>query len=107
MPQFHKGLHVAVVSRRCHSHVAIHMPIFDYKCKSCGHTFEALVLRGKEPPCASCGAIELEKLLSLPAIKSASTRDLSMRAAKRRDKVQGTDRMNDQRQYEESHDRHG
>ncbi len=83
------------------------MPLFDYKCNACGVTFEALVLKGKEPVCASCGGADLEKLLSLPAVKSSTTHDLAMRSAKRRDKAQSAERESAQRQYEESHDRHG
>jgi putative FmdB family regulatory protein len=83
------------------------MPIFDYRCRSCGHTFEALV-RGKEQPaCTACQATDAEKLLSLPAVKSESTKALAMRAAKKRDKAQATDRMHERLRYEESHDRHG
>ena len=83
------------------------MPIFDYRCRTCGHTFEALVRGNAQPACAACQATEVEKLLSLPAVKSESTRSLAMRAAKKRDKAQATDRMHEQLKYEESHDRHG
>lgn len=83
------------------------MPIFDYKCTACGHTFEALVLRGKEPVCAACGSSSLEKLLSLPAVKSSTTTDLALRSAKRRDQGQAAERTHAQLQYEKSHDRHG
>jgi len=79
------------------------MPIYEYTCKSCGHAFEALVLRGKVPPCEKCGGADLERLVSLPSVKSEGTKDLAMRAAKRRDKAQATDRMHEQRKYEQSH----
>ena len=81
------------------------MPIYEYRCKSCEHQFEALVMRGEEPTtCASCGGAELERLLSLPAVKSETTHDLAMRAAKRRDQKQGTERVQEQLAYERSHD---
>ena len=83
------------------------MPLFDYKCTACGHTFEALVLRGQEPVCASCGSATLERLLSLPAVKSSTTTDLAMRAARKRDAGQAAERTHAQLQYERSHDRHG
>lgn len=83
------------------------MPIFDYKCPACGHTFEALVLKGKEPACAQCGNASLERLISLPAVKSSTTSDLAMRSAKRRDAAQAAERSHAQLQYEKSHDRHG
>jgi putative FmdB family regulatory protein len=83
------------------------VPLYDYKCHACGTTFEALVLKGKEPPCASCGGTELERLLSLPAVKSSSTADLVARSVKRRDQAQAAERTHAQDQYEKSHDRHG
>ena len=65
-------------------------------------------MRGKEKvACPECGSAKIEKMLSLPTVKSEGTRDLAMRAAKKRDKAQGTERMHAQLQYEQSHDRHG
>jgi len=49
----------------------------------------------------------LERRLSLPRVKSSSTHDMAMRAAKRRDAAQARDRMHERIRYEESHDRHG
>lgn len=83
------------------------MPLFDYKCNACASTFEALVLKGKEPVCKGCGSADLERLLSLPAVRSSSTTDLAMRSAKKRDQAQANERNHAQAQYEQSHDRHG
>lgn len=81
------------------------MPIFEYRCASCGHEFEALVRPGKPGPrCASCGADGVERLLSLPAVRSETTRGKAMRAAKARDHKQATERVNEQRNYEKNHD---
>ncbi|MEO6443792.1 MAG: FmdB family zinc ribbon protein [Gemmatimonadaceae bacterium] len=80
------------------------MPIYDFKCADCGAQSEILV-RGKEvPACTACGSETLERLLSLPAVKSATTKALSMQAAKRRDARQGTERVQEQLRYERSHD---
>ncbi|MEP7345247.1 MAG: zinc ribbon domain-containing protein [Gemmatimonadaceae bacterium] len=79
------------------------MPIYEYACKTCEHRFEALVLGGKVPVCTSCGGTELEKLLSLPRVQSDATRSLSSRAAQRRDKAQGVERVQEQIRYEKSH----
>ena len=45
------------------------MPMFDYKCTSCDHTFEELVYSSGEEPkvCPSCNAEAPEKLMSAPA----------------------------------------
>lgn len=80
------------------------MPIYEYVCQACQHEFEALVRRGKTPPCPSCGATELERRFSLPTVKSETTRAQAMRAAKQRDKKQGTERVQEQIRYEQSHD---
>lgn len=80
------------------------MPIFEYRCQSCKHEFEALVRSNDVPKCEKCGAEKLEKLFSLPAIKSESTHALAMRAAGKRDKKQGAEREHTQREYEKNHD---
>lgn len=80
------------------------MPIFEYQCQ-CGNQFEALVRPGRQsPPCPACGSSELERLFSLPAVKSETTRGKAMRAAQARDKKQATERVNEQRNYEKNHD---
>lgn len=79
------------------------MPLYDYRCRTCEHQFEGLVLRGKEPACEKCGGADLERLLSLPAVKSETTKALAMAAAKRRDKAEAKDRAHEQAKYERSH----
>ena len=80
------------------------MPLFDFRCTACAHVFEALVLKATVPACPQCGAAELEKLLSLPAVRSSATTDLAMRSAKRRDQAQAKEQAYTQRQYELNHD---
>lgn len=45
------------------------MPIFDYRCEACGHTFDVLQKLGADPltDCPECGAAELKKMVSAPA----------------------------------------
>ena len=80
------------------------MPIYEYACKSCGREFEALVRGSRTPVCPECKSTELERRFSLPAVSSESTRAQAMRAAKKRDKAMGTDRVQAQIAYEKSHD---
>lgn len=80
------------------------MPIFEYTCKACGHEFELLVRKNTTLACASCGSENLERLFSLPNVKSESTRAQAMRAAKKRDQVQGRERVGEQIAYERNHD---
>jgi putative FmdB family regulatory protein len=62
------------------------MPIYEYKCLSCGHQFERLVRRSSAPvliedaqahsenACPACLGLQLEQVLSLFAVSSESTR---------------------------------
>ena len=45
------------------------MPIFDYRCDACGHTFDVLQKLGAEPlkDCPECSEATLKKMLSAPA----------------------------------------
>jgi putative FmdB family regulatory protein len=44
------------------------MPLYEYHCEPCDHTFETLVRSaGDVPRCPRCGGIDLTKLLSAPA----------------------------------------
>jgi putative FmdB family regulatory protein len=44
------------------------MPIFDYQCTACGHTFDVLqkVGEGVLRKCPECGKLKLKKLLAAP-----------------------------------------
>jgi len=80
------------------------MPIFEFACRACGHQFEHLARPGSaDPACPACQSAELDRLLSAPAIKSDSTHGLAMRAAKKRDTIQGSEKAREQREYELHH----
>ncbi|MEP0829467.1 MAG: zinc ribbon domain-containing protein [Candidatus Zixiibacteriota bacterium] len=41
------------------------MPIFEYRCRSCGNQFELLIFKTSEiPVCPKCGGAETEKMVS-------------------------------------------
>ena len=80
------------------------VPIYEYRCLSCGTEFEALVRKSKAPACRACGKSALERRFSLPTVKSESTHAQAMKAAKKRDRTQAVDRVEAQRAYERSHD---
>ena len=79
------------------------MPIYEYQCKGCGQQFEALVRKSDTPSCPACRSTDLERLLSLPALKTESTKAQALKAARKRDKAQGTERTIEQLKYERSH----
>jgi putative FmdB family regulatory protein len=47
------------------------MPLYEYRCDTCHHTFE-IIQKFSDPPagtCPSCGGQSVQKLLSSPAIQ--------------------------------------
>jgi putative FmdB family regulatory protein len=46
------------------------MPLFEYRCLACHAEFELLIRGGAQPVCPSCGAVSLEKLLSMFGVSS-------------------------------------
>jgi putative FmdB family regulatory protein len=44
------------------------MPLYEYSCKKCEHTFEALVFGNESVECPECHSSRLEKLLSVPGL---------------------------------------
>jgi len=43
------------------------MPLYEYACRDCEHTFETLVFDGEAVECPLCHGHQLERLLSVPA----------------------------------------
>ncbi len=51
------------------------MPIHEYHCDPCDHTFETLVRgAGDVPKCPHCGSIDSRKLMSVPAAAQSGGR---------------------------------
>jgi putative FmdB family regulatory protein len=46
------------------------MPIFEYVCKQCNRSFEALVMGSKKATCPECGGTDLEDKFSTYAVRS-------------------------------------
>ena len=55
------------------------MPLFEYVCQECQHTFEELVFGDEAVNCPTCRSARLERLLSAPARTSSSSAALPMR----------------------------
>lgn len=61
------------------------MPLYEYKCLACGHQFELLILRQSQTfACPACASASLERLLSMFAVSSDSSRQTSEASARRR-----------------------
>jgi putative FmdB family regulatory protein len=44
------------------------MPLFEFRCKTCDHTFEEIVRADQLPPCPACESNEVAKLISAFAV---------------------------------------
>ena len=54
------------------------MPLYEYSCQECDHTFETLVFEGDKVECPQCHSDQLERLLSLPARPHSESASLPM-----------------------------
>ncbi len=43
------------------------MPLYEYSCRKCDHTFESLVFGDETVACPECHEGDVERLLSVPA----------------------------------------
>lgn len=57
------------------------MPMYDYRCRSCGHVFEELVVSSSVPDsevaCPACGARDAERLVSAPRIATGGGKSVT------------------------------
>jgi putative FmdB family regulatory protein len=78
----------SVVSRQSPIAIRAHgsriraVPIYEYRCRTCGLEFETLVRGIEQPACAECGSSDLERCLSLFGVSTESTRQTSRGKAK-------------------------
>lgn len=54
------------------------MPLYEYACQQCEHTFEALVFGSERVECPACQGFQLERLLSVPAQPRSENASLPM-----------------------------
>jgi putative FmdB family regulatory protein len=59
------------------------MPIYDYRCRGCGHEFELLVLKTTVAACPECEGQDLEQLISGFAVSSDEIRRTNVKRARR------------------------
>jgi putative FmdB family regulatory protein len=55
------------------------MPLYEYSCQKCSHTFEELVFGNEAVECPQCHTAKVERLMSVPAKPHSSDSSLPMR----------------------------
>ena len=83
------------------------MPLYEYKCRGCGHQYEALVRGGEVPSCPSCKGQDLERLLSAFGMTSKEhTKSLVSAERKRRAPVRRGQAYEEHQAAVKEHDEH-
>ena len=54
------------------------VPLYEFACRKCEHTFEELVLGDERVVCPKCSSSKLERLMSVPARPQSAAADLPM-----------------------------
>lgn len=81
------------------------MPLYDFRCRACGHQFEALV----RPPeksilCPACQQADVERLLSAFAVSTEERRGAAAKAS-RKAQIRGRrDAIIADEEYRRNHD---
>ena len=58
------------------------MPIYEYKCRACGHLFEKIVKLNETPGCPECDGSDLEKQFTIASVSTSKTRSRSVAKAR-------------------------
>jgi putative FmdB family regulatory protein len=78
------------------------MPLFDFKCRQCGHEFEVLVRAG-HPAACSCGSNDLEQLPSGFAVSSSTIRKANLDAVRQKGAKARKEKLQTDHSYMEKH----
>jgi putative FmdB family regulatory protein len=79
------------------------MPIYEYECRECGHRFEAIVRVTDSPNCPSCDGTALDRLISMFAVDSGSTRQRALTSIQRQNAKTTRDKEHADFEYDKKH----
>lgn len=79
------------------------MPLYEYRCRDCGHQFEALVREAPPAGCTACGSADIVRCPSLFGVATDGTRESSRRRAKQDMQKTNRDRVVAERERIEKH----
>jgi putative FmdB family regulatory protein len=80
------------------------MPIYEFSCRACSQRFETLVRTGDTPACPDCGGLDLERIISMFAVSSETTRSTALAAGRRQASKISTEKAHAQAEYEAKHE---
>ena len=83
------------------------MPIYDFRCRSCGNEFEGLS-RPQDPPvtCPACKSGDLEKLLSGFALHTEDRHRAAVADSRKRQVAKNKDKLVAEEEYRKEHEGH-
>lgn len=80
------------------------MPIYDFKCRECGHRFEELVRLNDTADCPKCRAKNAERQFSMSAaVSTDKTRKRSAKIARRSANAINREKKAADREYERNY----
>ena len=81
------------------------MPLFDFRCRTCGKTSEILVRTGDSPACPHCGGADLDKQLPTFALSTDEIRSANARKSRQQQIAKRKDAIIADEEYREKHDK--
>jgi putative FmdB family regulatory protein len=82
------------------------MPLYDFRCRTCGHEFETLVRPGdRDPVCPSCHSGDIDRLLSSFAVSYAEKTQAAARKSRKQQIAARKDALIAEEEYRQKHDK--
>jgi len=81
------------------------VPLFDFTCKTCGHSFEALVRSGETPRCPACQGSDLQRELATFALSTDERRAAAVKQSRKLQIAKRRDAVIAEEEYRQKHDK--
>ena len=81
------------------------MPLYDFRCRSCGDEFERLVRQQETIECPSCRGQDLERLLSTFALSTEERRAAAAKQSRKQQIAKNRDKVVAEEEYRQKHDK--
>jgi putative FmdB family regulatory protein len=81
------------------------MPLYDFRCRSCGGEFERLVRKEETVECPSCRGQDLERLLSTFALSTDERRAAAAKQSRKLQIAKNRDKVVAEEEYRQKHDK--